>query len=265
VSWPIFLINLERDVERRVFMQNQLSALGLVAEWFPAVLGRTLSETAIAALYSVERNQRRYPMPLTAGEIGCYASHLLVWRRLLDSNAEAALVLEDDVELLASLPDVVGLLRDRLDSRRWDMIKLIGRLGRELVLRELNLGAASLIRYRRVPSYTGAYVVSRVGAEKLLASRQPFGRPIDVDLRFWWENRLNVFGALPYPVAHAPIGAASSIGRKGEKLGLAYRLRRTRYNVELSLCSVLGNVFWLQRGWPLASNPTSPPTPKTRL
>ena len=60
----------------------------------------------------------------------------------------------------------------------------------------------SLVRYRRIPSTTAGYVISRSGAAKLLAKRQPFGRPVDVDLRFWWEaDRLKVLGVVPSVLA----------------------------------------------------------------
>ena len=79
-------------------------------------------------------------------------------------------------------------------------------------------GGRRLIAYRRVPGLTSAYVIRREAAEKLLAHRIPFGRPIDVDLRHWWECDLRIHGVWPYPVHAAPSSLLSTIeGRRGSR------------------------------------------------
>ncbi len=250
INIPIYLINLARDVERREWMQSQLAKLGLQAIWIEAVLGKALSAPGRDALFDAIANASRYHLPLTAGEIGCYASHLKVWQALIDSAAPMALVLEDDMLVHESMPSVLQTAQAQLANHRWDMIKLIGRL-QEAKRASRSLGSFELIRYQRVPSYTGAYLISRAGAEKLLATRARFARPVDVDLRFWWENDLDIFGLLPYPCDQAPISEQSSIGGKSEKAGWAYRWRRSKYNVHLNAMSLWSNWVRLKKHWPM--------------
>ena len=100
--------------------------------------------------------------------------------------------------------------------------------------------------YRRVPSLTGAYVISRSGAQKLLRHRLPFGRPVDVDLRHWWECDLRVFGLLPYPVREAPLAQMSTIrGRTIAKPPFGSRLKK----LELQLQYTAHNWWALHRPW----------------
>jgi glycosyl transferase, family 25 len=247
---PIYLINLARDVERREWMQSQLGKLGLQAIWIEAVLGKALSAEQRDALYDANANGRRYHLPLTAGEIGCYASHLKVWQALVDSKQAMALVLEDDMLVHESLAEVLQLASTQLKAECWDMIKLIGRL-REPKRTSKLIANFELIRYQRVPSYTGAYLISRTGAEKLLATRARFARPVDVDLRFWWENDLDIYGLLPYPCDQAPISEQSSIGGKAEKAGWAYRWRRSKFNVHLNAMALWSNCVALKKHWPV--------------
>lgn len=223
---PVYVVNLPRDADRMQRMAAQLEALGLRFERIDAVLGRALSDAERATLYDAERNRHRFHDPLVPGEIGCYASHLKVWQRLVDGRDEAALVLEDDVLLRPALVPVLHAVATL--PPRWDMVKLIGR-DRESPWRAWPLcEGIQLIRYRRVPSLTSAYVVSRAGATKLLAHRRPFFRPIDTDLRHWWECDLRLYGTQPYPVAHGPDAAQSSIGKRELADAFGHRWRKVR-------------------------------------
>lgn len=239
----IVVINLASQPDRWRHTRDRLAEAGLQARRVEAVDGAALTPGEIARLYDPQLNARQHHKPLRPGEIGCYASHLAVWRQLLDSHERAVAVLEDDVE-----PDPA--LRERLEALAglpagWDLIKLFGRR-RELVAerRPLVAGApagAELVGYRRVPSHTCAYAVSRRGAHKLLHSRVPFGRPIDVDLRHWWENDLAVYGVQPYPVARAESSRVSTIddGRRG-CTGPAMRARKIGLQLRYALLN------WLQ-------------------
>jgi glycosyl transferase family 25 len=212
----VVVINLATRAARWNAMQQQLTAVGIAPVRIPAVAGATLGPEQRAALYSEELNRRQYHQPLCDGEIGCYASHLSVWQRLLLSGAECVAVLEDDIELDTSLPQVLAAIEALPGD--WDLVKLIGRQVEKVEAAQPLCEGCSLVCYHRVPSLTSAYVLHRRGAAKLLAQRPPFGRPVDVDLRHWWECGLAVQGVQPYPVREAPSACESSIvGREVER------------------------------------------------
>ncbi len=245
MSLPVYLINLPRDGQRLQAMTRQLQDLALPFEVLPAVCGRDLLPAERAALYDEQTNARRFHAPLVDGEIGCYASHLRAWQRLLDSGAPAALVLEDDVLLRPSLLPVLRALASR--PHGWQMVKLIGRdVERPWHPKVLTDGVA-LIGYRRLPSLTSAYVLSREGAASLLAARRRFFRPVDTDLRHWWECGLSVAGAYPYPVAHAQSGEESRIGQRDLNGGARRRWRKLWFQTLYVLGSAWAN---LRRGPP---------------
>jgi glycosyl transferase family 25 len=240
---PIYLINLPKDVARAAHMRSQLTALGLQDQLHPmaATYGRDLTDAETARYYSPELNAQQYHLPLTSGEIGCYISHLNTWQALVDSGAEAALVLEDDVLLDAGLPALMSHLM-AATAPEWDMIKLVGR-DHEKIISAWPLGSQHrVVRYARIPSMTAAYFISRRGAQKLL-SRIPFGRPVDIDLRYAWETNLLLYGMLPYPVTLDQSSTVSSIGRRSSPKSWTHRWRRVRQQVVYSL----GNWQRLQR------------------
>jgi glycosyl transferase, family 25 len=213
---PVLFINLERDVQRRERMQAQALGMGLAMQRIEAVLWNALAASEHNRLYSPLLNRKQYHQSLVAGEKGCYASHLKAWQWLLDSEHDGAVILEDDIKLEPAFAQVVSAVEAM--PKQWDMVKLIGREGmgkREKIeaLQPLT-GPYQLIDYRRIPNLAAAYALSRRGAEKLLHSRQPFGRPVDVDMRYWWENNLRVQGVQPAVVQLDDTSQNSSIGSK---------------------------------------------------
>ena len=103
----IYVISLKRLPERRKFMEAQLSALGLEAEFVEAVDGLELSEAVIKANYNDQGRDYTDPQRMTPTEIGCAWSHRNVYKRLIDSDKKYALVLEDDAILE---PEIIPFL-----------------------------------------------------------------------------------------------------------------------------------------------------------
>lgn len=115
----IYVINMDAAVDRWRLMREQLDAFGLPYERFAAVNGRALDESHpdfSALSYKLLHGRRFIP-----GEVGCYLSHIGALRQFLDSNADHALILEDDVIINAAAPDVI---RAAIDAGTWDLLRL---------------------------------------------------------------------------------------------------------------------------------------------
>ena len=237
---PLCFIILARDQERRERIMSELQRLQLTGERIEAVWWADLPATAQAELYSDALNRQQYYKPLVSGEKGCYASHLAAWRKLLDSNAPAMIVLEDDIRLDSQFVTVTQAIAELTEP--WDMIKLMGREQEKVRARRPLTSVSELVEYQRVPSMTAGYVISRAGAAKLLARRRPFGRPIDVDLRFWWECDLHILGVVPPILILDDTSLVSSIGQKPAKLGTTAKLRKFRMKLQLTVLNTLHNL-----------------------
>lgn len=210
---PLVFINLDKDAERRSRLEHELARLQVSGQRLPAIWWKLLDTKQQQALYDEALNAQQYYKPLVDGEKGCYASHIAAWRRLLNSDAPAMVVLEDDVRLDDAFAQVIDAITAM--PHAWDMVKLMGREHEKVCSAVALTPTHQLIQYRRVPSFTAGYVISRNGAEKLLKSRIPFGRPIDIDLRFWWENDMQILGVQPPPVLLDDTSLDTSItGRK---------------------------------------------------
>lgn len=230
---PIAYINLDADTDRRAHLEQQLRALGLHATRIPGVLWRELPAAVQASLYSGALNARGYPRPLVDGEKGCYASHLRACQHLLATHAPALVVLEDDVTLAPELPQVLAALAQV--PHGWDVVKLHSRLQEQPLQQRVLCPGHVLATYRRVPSMATGYVVSRSGARKWLETRQPFGRPIDVDLRYWWESGLRVCGVVPGVVTLSGHAQSSSIWAESPGRDVGHHLKKWWLQIDYSL------------------------------
>ncbi len=212
---PIFAINLERDAERRRHMTALLGRLGLAAEFVSAVDGRKLTASERAAAYDRARALRIYGVEMMDTEIACCLSHRHVYRRMIRDGIETALVMEDDVRVDAGFPrvlqDVLGSrftdwLVVRLDTKRSQLHDPPSAKSRGTSVAELS-GGRALYRLRTHVLGTGAYLIRREGAERMLRYSGRVFMPIDQTMDRFWEN-----GILPYVVRPFPVLQSEDFG-----------------------------------------------------
>lgn len=238
------VVNLAAQPARWATARQRFEAVGLPMR-FNAVTGRSMRGKEREPLYSPTLNSRQYYRSLQPGEIGCYASHLHIWQSLVRSNQQALAVFEDDVQPDRALPDVLSAI-ERMPVP-WDMVKLIGWRRENVRSRLALLPQCQLIQYQRVPSFTSAYVITRQAAQKLLARRLPFGRPVDDDLRYWWECGLHVLGVQPYPTALSSQKADSMMEDRRVAKSAALRIHKLMLQAHYSMMNawhVAGETPW---------------------
>lgn len=190
----IFVINLDSSTGRWDECQQQLS--GLDFERISAADGARLSTDELNTHFDTELNKQQYHKTLTAGEVGCYLSHRKVWTKIIEDGLDFALVLEDDFVLRTNVDELIATISKI--EQTWHCLKLA-----EYPVKRTELGAIAmdgfrLVAYNKVPARTCAQAISREGAKRLLLSSETFGRPIDIDLQYWWEYDLSIFGLKPY-------------------------------------------------------------------
>lgn len=169
---PAFFINLDRETERARHMTRVLSRTELAAERFSAV---DASEAASSPRY---RPHSWGPYwELSGTEVAVFESHRALWARMIDQGVDAAVILEDDVLISEQFGRAVSALADCAGS--FDLVKLDGvgvtaRLGPEIDL----AGQAARPILTVLPS-AAAYMVSRRGAELLLAAAERYSDHLD--------------------------------------------------------------------------------------
>jgi glycosyl transferase family 25 len=210
---PIYVINMEKDVERLASISANLASLGLVFERVPAVLGADHMDDPrkVDLQRYLKRNRRNKPRN---GELGCYLSHLRAYEQLLKSDQPWCVILEDDAE---GLPELSGVL-DELGRRDdWDLAKLFCfHGGTPVTVGRLAGGQRLCVHLSRTTS-TAGYAINRRAAETLLRKLLPMSTQIDHAMDRPWETGLRIRGVRPLPVRLAPLSAVTTLGKKDKK------------------------------------------------
>ncbi|MCW7536289.1 glycosyltransferase family 25 protein [Aquabacterium sp. A7-Y] len=186
------VISLAESAERRSLMSERLTKAGLEAEFFDAVNGRTLRRNS--------RSLWAKAAQLSDGELGCYLSHVGVWRKIADENIPFALVLEDDVDLHGDLASVCTELAALPLS--FDLVRLsslepqIGKPIRQLA------NDRTLILPTKDPFGTQGYLLSLAGARRLLSVISEPCLPIDREFNLYWRHGLQSLLISPPVVQH---------------------------------------------------------------
>ncbi len=195
MKFKVFLINLDTSEDRLALCKKEFEKLNVEFERVSAVYGKDLSEQDIERCYDEVGNTRKYKKPLSSGEVGCYLSHIKCWQKIVDEELDYALILEDDFILDEAFNEFKSIMPKLVN---WDFIRLafscknLGISKRETITNEHDL-----VYYRKVPINTLAQAVSLQGAKKLLNNTKRFSRPVDVDIKHYWELDINVLAIVP--------------------------------------------------------------------
>lgn len=207
---PAWLINLPRAAQRRAKMEAQLAPMGLAYTLFPGVDGRA-EEARLLANTDVAAFRRNMGREILIGGIGCYHSHLGVWEAFLATGRPHALVMEDDVVFH---DDFLPALRLALRAEaHWDLLKL-NRIRAKLPIPQGRIGPYRLMAYLGPNTGTGAYLINRATAAKLLPAMRRVTRATDHEINRFFVHDFRLRGLEPFP-SHVDDGGQSLITGAG--------------------------------------------------
>lgn len=216
----VYLINMDGAEGRLQAMQAKLAAIGLEFSRFPGVDGRAIDfpipefdEAAYARLHGRRR---------TPPEVGCYLSHVGAAQAFLDSEADLALILEDDVSFQPDFLDTLDRAAEWPED--WNILRLstVNR-GRKYRFRDLGNGRSLAMALTREKG-AGAYVIDRQAAVWFTGDLIPMRLAWDIAFDLEFDAGLRAAFVDPLP--------ASQLSEHKTQIqsGLAaYKLPRSRY------------------------------------
>jgi glycosyl transferase family 25 len=212
-------------------LEEKSKRVGFVFERFPAIDGLNLPDWLKPYFLATDG---AIASDLAPGEIGCYASHLCIYERIVRDEIDCALILEDDVALVGDLmPTIAATISGA--PYGWDYIHLSGVFKRPVLSLVELPNDRNLVRHTRLPVNTWAYLISRSGAAKMLTPGVRV-RPIDMELRYGWLRDLDIYGVYPSPATNEDESASTissarrvriwSPGLMSEVYGWVYRVKK---------------------------------------
>ncbi|MGY5848627.1 glycosyltransferase family 25 protein [Salegentibacter sp. HM20] len=198
INAVIYIVNLDRAKERRDSVEKELRKTNLPFQFISAV-----DKTTVANYKYKIRNQ--YKRPLITTEIACYLSHLKVKKLFLKSNYDYAIILEDDVELLANFDTVVKTIITQYNTlpkkHQWDVLKLPS-FGKKNLIKVYDIDSYHSLYGGSVAITTMAAIWTKTGVKKFLGKavlkdEAIINMPIDCELQRAWKYNLKIYNIAP--------------------------------------------------------------------
>lgn len=230
-------INLPRAEERRQDIAAQARRLGLDVQFVDAVDGKDLPHDVPE--YDRAERSKRYHYDLTPNEIACTLSHKKALRTFLDSDAEYAVIMEDDAVLADNIEQGVYELIHQLKG--WEVAKLYTDDGSYLYSVGDDGGPESCVRAvfpRKILWVAVGFLYTRSGAQKLLEELRSFSLPADMQIgQILLKKRIPVIGVTPSLITTSdPNNEKSTIGTADcprEATGYRSPLQYLRYRLSV--------------------------------
>jgi glycosyl transferase, family 25 len=241
VRFTTFVINLDRSTDRLARMEAEFARVGMDFERFAAIDGTNLPGECKPYFCDASGT---IVSRLKPGEVGAYASHISVWKRIVAKGVPVAVVCEDDAVLPGDLAQVLDELLAVLPSG-WDMIHLSEPPDRAFKPLTPLMNGRTLIRHSRIPFGAAAYLISREGATKMLTPAAPRRWAVDQDTRWPWLFGVDAYGVYPHPIRQR--NDASVIGPARGRSRLRGGLRRSPFRTPASFLfnlRKLGPYWW---------------------
>lgn len=206
-EFDVHLIHMAKNSERLVNFNNYYYNSDMKFkkfEIFPAVVGKDInlidyvSSKGYQQILMTEKTKvRLHHYDLTRGAVGCYLSHMAIYKKLIASDYKYSIVFEDDVIMASDFYErlLYGLTVIPDD---WDI----------LLLGVMCLKCDIEKDYIKINRFWGThgYVVRKEGAKKLIEFLdKPLSKQIDADLSLLIKRDLiKVYGINPIIVAQDP-------------------------------------------------------------
>jgi len=191
-----YIINLDRAKDRWDKISDKFSCTGMNVIRVPAVDGEELSQPYPD--YAPWRYFFYYGRIATPNIIACCLSHIKALQAFLETDAQHAVICEDDVYPQPELDEVIEEAMRYSDH--WDLLRLNGiKPTRGINFVKLSHGY-QLCCDLKTASGNGAKIVNRHAAETIIKKLLPVKFPHDVALFYDWPVGIREVTVQPSPI-----------------------------------------------------------------
>ncbi len=189
-------INLPSSKERREHIQQQGANLGITVQIVEAIAGKDLTEEQ-KKMYDSRKRESMYITHLTPNEQACAHSHRKALSTFLASDADYAVVLEDDATFEPNFLSGIKFMIN--DVPGWECCKLYTEPSKLYPLcPTIPEAPVQPVFPKKIPWGAIGYMYSRAGAEKILAHFNSFWLGADTQLAdIMLKHHIPVTGVVP--------------------------------------------------------------------
>lgn len=197
----IFVINLEKSAQRRQIIQKQFNKLPqkIDFQFFKAINGKENPDFYLFKKHNAEKRFKYKGSKTTLGQLGCFASHYLLWEECVKQN-KPIIILEDDAILHNSFCDIYAFLGSEKNSYEFLWLSPPAPARRsqkgKFIAKIENTQSDVQQFYKGWANTTGYYITPKA-AQKLLEHNQEWIFDVDIEIDRYWENKINFLAITP--------------------------------------------------------------------
>lgn len=199
-DFDIYLINMDKNTDRLNKFTNNYNMTDLILKKFKrfsAIVGKDLNLIEFTSpvgykqiLETEKTGYRKHHYDITRGAVGCYLSHLSIYKKMIDNNSKYCLIFEDDTKIAT---DFYSRLEYGISKipQDWDIFLL----GVMCLKCDIDKDYIKITRFWGLHSY----MINRKGASKLIEYLdKPISKQIDADISLLIKRGiLNVYAINP--------------------------------------------------------------------
>ena len=223
----VYVINLATSTKRWERTSARLSELGISHERFDAIDGRQ-NPHSLFERYDDRQREKYRRKALSGGELGCFASHFLLWQKCIELN-KPIVVLEDDLIINSSLPEALNIAQEQIVNLRY--LRLAGTYPKPKTFKKIkSLGQFDLVDHIRGPAGTLGYVISPSAANALIKHAEKWFIAVDDYMDHYWWHSVDCYSLMPFSIEVAENDSDIVRVRK-EPQALWLKLRKEVYGI----------------------------------
>ena len=175
---PIYILNLDRRKDRRQHMENEIKKQNFSDDikiiFVNAVDGQNINMESLFKDYGVKlydkwkldncSENKYYSMDINSGQIGCALSNFNIWDKIVNSEDDYAIILQDDVILSSNFEKItIDAINILINKKNWLLY-----LGRERLEDDEEEVVNTNLVYPGFSYCLHSYVISKQTAKILL-------------------------------------------------------------------------------------------------
>jgi glycosyl transferase family 25 len=239
---PIYVISLARAKQRRIRVASEFERFGLDYAIYEGIDGE-LSSAELLENFDIRAWTRNMGGPLSLGHLGCYMSHVQLWRQVASRDDAIALICEDDVVFSSEVP--AALTAALSMQSKWDIVRFSCVRAKGKLLQDVS-GEFSLNAYWGPFTGNCCYLIKRDVASRLAESFLPIRRAHDHELNRFFFYNIRLMGLEPFTAQPQDDGKSFITG---QDMALASKFpfyRRLPHYVQ-KLANYVLRINWLAR------------------
>lgn len=206
----IFVISLKSSVLRRETVVDELK--GIPFSFFDASNLKENPNHFIFSLYDKAKTKKYKGYDLTIPEVGCFASHISLWRQCV-TDGEEYLIFEDNLSLFGDLDKQLNNIKSLVV--KYGVVKLGNIFERKYTEIECIDENYTLISNLKGACGTSAYAITPKAAQHYLDQVAGFFEPVDDFMDNEWRTKQTLYSYHPKLVSRSD--ANSVIGKRKDK------------------------------------------------